>query len=424
MNERIARSSTMYPKDRWRPAVFQNAKGGSPAMTAPPRVLIVDDEARNLSLLEALLAPLSLTTVRAAGGREAIELYQAEQARGGFDLVLLDVMMPEVDGLTALAAMREATPAGERIPIVLVTALGAREDRLRGLEAGADDFLTKPLDPHEVRCRVRTFLALRAAQKTLSQRAAELERLQRERAELSRMLVHDLKNPLAALDSNLSWISRRVDAKVDEQLGEAVDDSRASAARLLALVGGLVEIDRAETGQLAPVVRPVGIEQLLESVARRHRREAELRGISVDVDVDASLEGELDESLMVRAVENLVENATRYAGRGGRIQLEAKASGDALTLSVSNTGTPIAAASRATIFEKFVTSERRGHHQGLGLYLCRLVAEAHGGGIALHTDDAWPTRFTITLPIARKQPVVRRAARVGAFAPDDADLNP
>lgn len=388
-------------------------------MASLPRVLIVDDEPRNLSLLEALLAPVGVTAVRAAGGAEAIDLYKAEQQRGGFDLVLLDVMMPEVDGLSALAAMREATPQGERVPIVLVTALGAREDRLRGLEAGADDFITKPLDSHEVRCRVRTFLALRQTQRTLAERARELERLQRERAELSRLLVHDLKNPLAALDSNISWMARHLESSGDTQLREAVDDSQSSAARLLALVGGLVEIDRAETGNLVATPKPMVMHQFLDSIAQRHRREAELRNIRLDVQAEPSLEGRLDEQLFTRVIENLVENATRYAGRGGKIHLSAERVDRQLVLAVGNTGSPIPEKLQATLFDKFTTTERRGYHQGLGLYLCRLVAEAHGGNVALEPDESWPVRFVIRVPLG--EPTTQpRAVRRSAFAEDDA----
>ena len=168
-----------------------------------PRILIVDDEPRNLSLLEALLVGMNVELTRASGGREAIELFaRAVSGQVTFDVVLLDVMMPEVDGLTALAEMRKTTPASEHVPIILVTALSAREDRLRGLEAGADDFLTKPLDPGEVRCRVRNFLALRRAQIELRARAEELMQLQKAKADLTRMIVHDLKNPLAGVGSN------------------------------------------------------------------------------------------------------------------------------------------------------------------------------------------------------------------------------
>ena len=370
------------------------------------RILIVDDEPRNLALLEALLSSVPVEMHRASGGREAIESFTRMQASGGFDLVLLDVMMPEVDGLTALAAMRAATASGERVPIVLVTALGAREDRLRGLEAGADDFLTKPLDPNEVRCRVRTFLALHAAQRTLRLRALELEQLHVAKAELTRMIVHDLKNPLSVVASNVAWILKRA-AKLgvaDPDLLGALDDAQEGTTRLLALIQGLVEIEKAETGQLAVRRRSTSLDSLLEGVARRNRMSAEERTITLTTTVaeGGDRSASIDPELLARVLENLVENAIRYAGAGGRISLTARRSSNAVELVVANTGKPIPVAERARIFDKHVSGEdrgARGANLGLGLYFCRLAAKVHGGTIAVDSTDEWPTRFVVTLPL-------------------------
>lgn len=372
---------------------------------ALPRVLIVDDEPRNLSLVEALLATFELDVVRASGGREAIDAFAEAIATGGFDLVLLDVMMPDVDGLTALEAMRHATPRGERVPIVLVTALGAREDRIRGLEAGADDFLTKPLDPTEVRCRVRNFLDLRLAQRALRARAEELERLQRAKAELTSMLVHDLKNPLAAMSSNLGWIKRRL-AKLgaaDVDLDSALVDAQDGAKRLLTMIGNLLEVERAESGTLDPKPKATRLADLLGGVARRHEKEVVERKVEMVVEVDALLEAQLDPELTARVLENLVENATRYTPEGGRIVLAATRTDGGLELAVGNTGQPIPEPVQRTLFEKHASGEKRsrGHHLGLGLYYCRLAAQAHGGDIRVESTPQLPTRFVMTLPEAR-----------------------
>lgn len=364
----------------------------------PNRVLIVDDEPRNLALLEAVLAPLGIETRRASHGREAVALFRELHAADEVDLVLLDVMMPELDGFGALAEMRQCTASGERIPIVLVTALSAREDRMRGLEAGADDFLSKPLDPHEVRCRVRTFIALREAQRTLRQRAEELERVQQARADLSRLIVHDLKNPLAALQGNLQWVRSRAAKSNDAMMLEAIDDSTSSTARLLMMIGTLVDVDRVENSQLRLDRKPTRVCDLLDAVARRHARDAELRGVTIRVTGDPELRATIDCSVLERAIENLVENAARFAGTPGLIELAAVRDGGATAITVSNTGAPMAPEQRARLFEKYATTERGGNHQGLGLYFCRLAAEAHGGGIAVHSDETWPTRFRITIP--------------------------
>jgi two-component system, sensor histidine kinase and response regulator len=364
----------------------------------PNRVLIVDDEPRNLALLEAVLAPLGVESRRATNGVDAVAMYREMHAAGEVDLVLLDVMMPELDGLGALAQMRQSTATGERIPIVLVTALSAREDRMRGLEAGADDFLSKPLDPHEVRCRVRTFLALRESQRSLRARAEELERVQQARADLSRLIVHDLKNPLAALQGNLQWVRQRAAKGSDSAMLEALDDSASSTTRLLTMIGTLIDVDRVENSQLQLDRKPTRVGDLLEAVARRHQRDAEIRGVTIAVAGDRELRAAIDCSVIERAIENLVENAARFAGSNGRIELAATREGSVATITVSNTGVAIPLEQRARLFEKYATTERGGPHQGLGLYFCRLAAEAHGGRIVAESDPSWATRFRITVP--------------------------
>jgi two-component system, sensor histidine kinase and response regulator len=364
----------------------------------PNRVLIVDDEPRNLALLEAVLAPLGIETRRATNGKEGVALFRQLHAADEVDLVLLDVMMPELDGFGALAQMRQCTSTGERIPIVLVTALAAREDRMRGLEAGADDFLSKPLDPHEVRCRVRTFIALREAQRTLRQRAEELERVQQARADLSRLIVHDLKNPLAALQGNLQWVRSRAAKGNDAMMLEAIDDSTSSTTRLLTMIGTLIDVDRVENSQLRLDRKPTRVCDLLEAVARRHTRDAELRGVTIEVTGDAELRASIDCSVLERAIENLVENAARFAGTPGQVQLSVAREGTASVITVSNTGASMPVETRARLFEKYATTEKGNNHQGLGLYFCRLAAEAHGGRIAVASDGTWSTQFRITIP--------------------------
>jgi two-component system sensor histidine kinase/response regulator len=373
-------------------------------MSPRPRVLIVDDEPRNLSLLEALLSCLDVDVVAAAGGQEAIDVYARDPA--GFDLVLLDVMMPEVDGLTALAAMRRATPRDEHVPIVLVTALSAREDRMRGLEAGADDFLTKPIEPNEVRCRVRTFLALHLAQRQLKQRAKELEKLQQQKAELTTMVVHDLKNPLAVIGSNLGWITKHLRKRgtLDPDLEESLEDAQAGTSRLLALVSGLIDVEKAEAGQLVVMARVQRAGTVLEGIARRYRKEAALRDVELQVEADGALEAPFDADLLARVFENLLENAIRYTPAKGRIVLQARDQGGCLELAVANTGASIPEHLRGSVFEKHTSSEKRragGNNLGVGLYFCRLAARAHGGDITLESDASFPTRFVVRIPQAR-----------------------
>jgi len=122
----------------------------------PARILVVDDEERNRRLLIAMLEAEGYTASEAADGTQALELARQSPP----DLVLLDIMMPGVDGYEVARALK-AGPATQAIPIVMVTALDDRASRLRGLEAGAEEFVTKPVDRNELRIRVRNLLRLK-----------------------------------------------------------------------------------------------------------------------------------------------------------------------------------------------------------------------------------------------------------------------
>ena len=132
-------------------------------MEFAPQVLCVDDEPVNLMLLEALLEPVGYTVLTAADGREAQEILQGRKV----DLILLDVMMPGTNGFDTCKAIK-GSPHGRHIPVILLTALSAREDRIRGIEAGADDFISKPFDRGEVLARVKMLLEVKSLNERLS----------------------------------------------------------------------------------------------------------------------------------------------------------------------------------------------------------------------------------------------------------------
>jgi class 3 adenylate cyclase len=131
--------------------------------------LIVDDEPFNVDYLEQELEDFGYDTISATNGQEALEKVTAESP----DLILLDVMMPLIDGFTVCRRLKEHDDT-RLIPIVMMTALGSVEDRIKGIEAGADDFLTKPVHERELRARLQTTLRLKA---TVDRKLGELHRI-------------------------------------------------------------------------------------------------------------------------------------------------------------------------------------------------------------------------------------------------------
>ena len=126
-------------------------------MTEPYRILVVDDQSMSRKLLTDLLTANDYVVTEASGGREALQKIHDEPP----DLVLLDVLMPDMNGYEVCTAIREQ-PAGEALPIVMVTALDQTAERVRGLEAGADDFLSKPINRPELIARVKSLLRIKS----------------------------------------------------------------------------------------------------------------------------------------------------------------------------------------------------------------------------------------------------------------------
>jgi adenylate cyclase len=134
------------------------------------RVLVVDDVPANIRVLAKVLEAAGYESCSAANGAEALERIRTGEA----DIVLLDVMMPDMSGYDVCRAVR-ADEATAMLPVVLVTALDDTEERVKGIEAGADDFITKPIRPQELLARVRSLLRIKTYHDTISRQRAQLE---------------------------------------------------------------------------------------------------------------------------------------------------------------------------------------------------------------------------------------------------------
>lgn len=227
---------------------------------------------------------------------------------------------------------------------------------------------------------------------------------QAESEALAKLIVHDLKNPLAALLQFVSLAeSRLADLPAQDQaLREAREDLRLAGEeglRLSGMVGDLLLVSRLEHGALSPRRQPTPVAALLEQVARAAALRAADRRATLSVSADPDLMHRLDLDLVRRLVENLMADALRFVDRGGRIELAAFEAEGGLALAVRRTGPVVPEAARPHLFEKQPPSElRQLHNAGLGPYLCRLVAEVHGGRIRLAEAPGWPVAFEAWLP--------------------------
>jgi len=363
-------------------------------------LLLVDDDPRNLIVLAALLDRSGHRLVRAEGGAQAIAAFETEAP----DLVLCDLAMPRVDGMDVLAAIR-AHPTRADTPIILVTAYAEREHRIRALQAGADDFLEKPIDEPVLVARVRTLLrlkhsrdALDAARLELAARHAAVERVQKEQRELTDFILHDLKVPLTALQLALDWSRANLDADPTTR-ADALDEASVAARRLATMSEDLVTISRLEQPGFPVRWSRVRIDALVEQVVARCHSALAHKNIDVELEPVRGVEVLADQHLLERVVENLIDNSLRHTPDGGRVCVQTAIEQGAAIV-ISNDGPPIAASDRSRIFDKFVRGASQRPHAGsagLGLYFCKRAMQAQNGDVSLVEVPGWSTSFRVSL---------------------------
>lgn len=358
-------------------------------------ILIADDERINRAILRAQLTSRGHEIHEAASGDEALAIA----ATTPIDLVLLDIMMPGLDGFETTRRLKAANSSGF-LPVILVTGLTDQVSRREGLLAGADEFLCKPVDTEELTLRVRNLLALRDTQAALlRQNVAHIE-LHRFREEMTAMLVHDLKNPLGGLLLNLECASTSMGTKDGT---DALADALALGQRLHDLIASMLEVHRLESG-LAAERNRLDLHELVAPILMARRWQVERQGIEFVTTCPPQCHVEADGTLLIRVVENLLDNALRHTPSGGRIAVQGVDLGDQIALRIGNTGAPIPPHRRHSIFEKHTRGGDRStpHNVGLGLYFCRLVAEAHGGRIWVEETEELATVFVFEIPKIRR----------------------
>jgi len=191
----------------------------------PPAVLVVDDEPMNRAPIRASLSP-TCEVAEAANGPSALALLQKRSV----DLVLLDVMMPGMDGFEVCRRIK--AKGGSYLPVLLVTALGDQSDKNQGLEAGADDFLTKPVDRRELLLRTRAFLRLREQDRVIREQLEQMRSLQAQKDDLVSLLVHDLRSPLAAIVANLQLLEEDLSGRPQADVQQALKTADVALRRL------------------------------------------------------------------------------------------------------------------------------------------------------------------------------------------------
>ncbi len=378
--------------------------------STPERVLVVDDNAQNRAVAEGQLMSAGYTVETAESGERGLEIFTKREP----DLVLLDILMPGMDGIETCKRMRQLV-GGQDTPIVFVTAHGDLDTQREALGSGADDFLTKPIQRTELLLRVRSLLRIKRIGRMLRQQNLELTRLQRQKDELSALIVHDLKNPLAAILTNGTFLLDLTQLSEDSR--PVVRDMMSAAESMKRMVMNLLDLSRSEDGALALSVEAIEPTRLVADAVRAMEGRAAEREHRLKVEIEGDVPNiQGDYELLRRMIENLLDNSFKYSPRRGEIALRCSSPTPAqVELSVVDHGPGIPEAQRERVFEKYVQleSEARFHgrtSRGLGLAYCKVAVEAHGGSVFVESGESGGACFRVLLPLV-PPPHSKRLAR-------------
>jgi signal transduction histidine kinase len=359
------------------------------------RVLVVDDSEDDIEMIRRFLAG-DTTEIRGV-----TDSTLAEQVFTEFepDLILLDLHMPQPDGLEILRRIRDARSRLGFLPVLVLTGDVGPVARNNALDLGADDFLTKPLDPKEVVLRVRNLLATRRLH-------VELARAYRHKSEFLASMSHELRTQLSSVIGFSELLLSDTAERFDEpRRRKFLSQINSSGRYLLDLTSDILDLAKIESGHVSLRLETVMIVEIAHDVIRAMNPLAEKKAIRIKAELGAAGQVVADAGKLRQMLLNLVSNAVKFTPEGGQVTIGARRLSDTVEISVSDTGIGIAEFEFEHLFEEFRQSDsdiaREQHGTGLGLALTKRFVELHGGQIRLTSKVGKGSVFTLSLPLAR-----------------------
>lgn len=343
--------------------------------TPPVPVLAVDDYPINLTALSVILDPLNVTMETASSGEEALEKAAGRE----FGAILLDVRMPGMDGFETLRRLREL-PSSRLTPVTLLTAHELEPDALAQLQGmGMVDYILKPIAAVILRSKITALIELHRHRAALAAKDRHIA-----------MLAHDLQSPLSAISLAATFLGG---VPLEARPRTAVDRITKSVRRMSEMVRTLTDFARAGQGGISITRQRFELRAICQEAAD------ELQGLDagrIELRFEGELAGEWDRSRLLQAVGNLLTNAIRYGE--GVVTLQGRQADGQVELTVHNRGTAIAPDLLPVLFRPFQRGSRDRAGLGLGLYIVREIARAHGGDVSVSSTDEAGTTFTVRLP--------------------------
>ena len=390
-----------------------------------PKILVVDDNESSRYVTGRVLRRAGYEVTEAHNGEQALR-----EVLNRPDLVILDVNLPDISGLQICQIIR-ANAHTQNLPVLQLSAtFTASNDKVRGLDAGADGYLTSPIQPDELLAHVRTLLRFKRAQDELHQRVAELETAHRELAEtrdllrrqndfleqrvrertarleeiirdletFSYSITHDMRAPLRSMRGFAELLQQRHAPNLTQEGKDYVQRSASSCDRLDTLIQGVLSYSRVVRTHLQ--LGAVETHSLLQEIIRDTLAFQPPKALITLLGQLPPVQAQKD--FLSQCFSNLLDNAVKFVDPGTtpRVEISAEPKGNSVRFLIKDNGIGIAPEHQRNLFELFHRSHTSYPGTGLGLAIVRRAVERMGGQVGLHSQPGKGSIFWIELKAA------------------------
>ena len=374
------------------------------------KILIVDDNPTNLKVLfDYLSGERGNKIFVAKNGREALE-------RSSFahpDIILLDIMMPEMDGYETCRHLKE-NPETRDIPILFLTAFADTENKIKAFSHGAVDFIVKPFNQEEVLARIRTHLTisrqkqeLEAVNRALEASNMALTETNAAKDKLFSIVAHDMRNSLFGVTGSIEMLQSFFDHLTDEEKQERLDFMAGSAHQMVKLFDNLFTWARMQTGSIDVVATQVNVEQTVDEVITLFCQHSDEKGVRLISDVPKRCTVSVDQAMLLFILRNLVHNALKFCEKGGEVRVTCFEDEVDHRIAVKDTGIGMPQELCETLFDIGSKSSRVGTANemgsGLGLTVAKEFAEMNGGRLSVSSKEGVGTEVILSLPVRSQE---------------------
>ena len=388
-------------------------------------ILVIDDNPTNLEILDHTLSIEGYNVHTETEGANVIQRIHSSIP----DLILLDILLPDINGFE-LCQRLKSDPVTESIPIIFMTALAATVDKVKGLNLGAVDYITKPFQREELLARVQTHLSLRQLSKTLevknqqlteltedlenkvAERTTELKQALEKEKELNQlksrfitMASHEFRTPLAIISSSSGILQEFSDRLNEERKQEHLQTIQNTIKHITQILDDVLMINRAEGNKIELYLEAADIidfcRYLIQETAANHSQYS----INFSVDLGEKITAEsliiqFDKKLLQQVITNLLNNAIKYSPNHNLVNFNLTKVDDQIIFKISDHGIGIPETDQVKLFESFHRASNVGNiaGTGLGLSIVKQCVDLHRGRISVESQIGKGTTMTVSIP--------------------------